>query len=301
MSYHTTPDPDCTGVDGSIELLIEGQPRDLGGFTVRRVLPSSRRRMVGPFIFLDEMGPSDLAPGQGLNVRPHPHIGLATITYLFEGEILHRDSLGSLQAIRPGAVNLMTAGRGIVHSERPGSDLGSQSRLHGMQSWIALPDEQEECEPAFAHYPADAIPTAQLDGGLARIIIGEAFGQRSPVQCPAPALYVECQLDAGATLPCPSAPELGIYVVRGSVRIGDQCCEPGTLAVLEPGRQQDVCAVTDAVVMVLGGTPVGPRLIWWNFVSSDANRIETAKRDWTERRFADVPGDDEEWIPLPAL
>ncbi|MCK5859656.1 pirin family protein [Abyssibacter sp.] len=301
MSDHKAPEPAVTEATGHVTRLIHGRSRDLGGFGVRRVLPAREHRMIGPFIFLDEMGPAELAPGEGLNVRPHPHIGLATITYLLEGEILHRDSLGFSQPIRPGAVNLMSAGRGIVHSERPGSDLHQRSRLHGLQTWIALPTEAETGAPSFAHYPADTIPMTRRDGAQIRVIIGEAFGLRSPVQCPAPALYVECRLEAGARLVCPEAPELGLYVVHGQVDAGGQPCPPGTLAVLQPGRGITVQARDASLIMLLGGEPVGSRHIWWNFVASDPSQIEHAKQAWTERRFPDIPGDDQEWVPLPAI
>ena len=300
MSYRTATDPQCQSTDGAIDLAIHARPRDLGGFEVRRVLPASRRRMVGPFVFFDHMGPAEFPAGEGVNVRPHPHIGLATITYLFEGELMHRDSLGCVQLIRPGAVNLMTAGRGIVHSERPGEDLDEVSRLHGIQSWIALPAGDEEREPAFEHVAADALPLVQRDGAELRVIMGEAFGERSPVPCHSPTLYLELRLAAGAALELPGdVEELAAYVVDGGVRLAGHDYTEGTMAVAAAGRGLAVAALRDSHVMVIGGAPLGARHIWWNFVSSSRARIEQAKADWRERRFPAIPGDDREFIPLP--
>ncbi len=299
MSYHTASEPRCTDTTGAIELLIEPKVRDLGELGVRRVLPSARRRMVGPFIFFDHMGPAEFAPGEGIQVRPHPHIGLATITYLFEGEIVHRDSLGFVQAIRPGAVNLMTAGRGIVHSERAGEDLHRRSKLHGIQSWIALPDALEEREPAFVHVPAGEIPQLERDGASVRVIMGEAYGHASPVTCHSPALYLECRIEHGTQLALPeSTPELAFYVIRGEVQVEDRCCAQGVMAVACRGGAVRLEARRDSHVMVIGGDAVGTRHIWWNFVSSSKDRIEKAKADWKAGRLGNVPGDDE-FIPLP--
>jgi len=299
MSYHAATEPKCTATDGAIALIIEPRRKNLGEFTVRRVLPASERRMVGPFIFFDHMGPTEFPPGKGIQVRPHPHIGIATVTYLFEGEIVHRDSLGFVQAIRPGAVNLMTAGRGIVHSERAGEDLQVTSRLHGIQSWMALPDGHEETDPAFVHHPAEALPEMNADGARVRVIIGEAYDKTSPVGVRSRTLYLECRLAAGAELALPqSHAELAAYVVSGEVEI-DQCrYGEGVMAVAHAGRVVTVTARADSLVMVIGGDPVGARHIWWNFVSSSHQRIEAAKSDWKERRFADVPRDPE-FIPLP--
>ncbi len=301
MSYRTAPDPRCQATDGAIDLAIHARPRDLGGFEVRRILPASRRRMVGPFIFFDHMGPAELPAGEGINVRPHPHIGLATITYLFEGQLMHRDSLGVEQLIRPGAVNLMTAGSGIVHSERPGEDLDEVSRLHGIQSWIALPAGDEERAPAFEHIAADSLPGIERDGADVRVIMGEAFGERSPVPCYSPTLYLELRLTAGAELDLPpgAVEELAAYVVGGSVRLAGHDYTEGTMAVAGTGRGLSIAALRDSHVMVIGGAPLGARHIWWNFVSSSRERIEQAKADWREGRFATIPGDDREYIPLP--
>jgi redox-sensitive bicupin YhaK (pirin superfamily) len=298
----TLPDfePICKGQGGAVELTIEPRVRDLGGFTVRRVLPCASRRMVGPFIFFDEMGPVTLPPGRGFDVRPHPHIGLATITYLFEGEIVHRDSLGIRQLIQPGAVNLMTAGRGIVHSERAREDVAVTSRLHGIQSWIALPLDPEETEPTFLHYPASSLPELPIDGGTVRVIIGSAYGLQSPVLSYSPTLYFEAALEANAKLAVlDDAVERGLYVVAGRVEVGGATYGEGTLAVLRGGVTVPLKAETDARVIVIGGTSVGPRHIWWNFVSSSEARIERAKQDWAEMRMGTVPGDDE-FIPLPS-
>jgi redox-sensitive bicupin YhaK (pirin superfamily) len=283
-------------------LLIEGRSRDLGGFTVRRLLPAKQRRVVGPFVFLDHMGPKIFAPGTGVDVRPHPHINLATVTYLFEGEIVHRDSLGSQRAIQPGAVNWMTAGRGIVHSERSGPEARARgSRLHGIQSWVALPTDHEEAEPAFHHYPASVIPEVTRDGARLRVIAGTGFGATSPVQVSSPTFYVEGRLEAGAELVVPEEyPERAAYVVEGAIRCGGTQVPAGTLGVWPAGVRAVLRAVEPSHVMLLGGAPLdGPRHIWWNFVSSSEARIERAKRDWREGRFPKVPGDEIERIPLP--
>src|SRR5690349_14195831 len=289
-----------TTAAAAVELTIEPRVRSLGEFDVRRVLPAAKRRMVGPFVFLDHMGPAVFPPGHGIAVRPHPHIGLATITYLFEGEIVHRDSLGIRQLIQPGAVNLMTAGRGIVHSERARDDVHVTSRLHGIQSWIALPLDLEETEPTFLHYPASSLPELPIDGGTVRVIIGSAYGLQSPVLSYSPTLYFEAALEANAKLAVlDDAVERGLYVVAGRVEVGGATYGEGTLAVLRGGVTVPLKAETDARVIVIGGTSVGPRHIWWNFVSSSEARIERAKQDWAEMRMGSVPGDDE-FIPLPS-
>jgi len=272
--------------------------RSLGEFDVRRVLPSAQRRMVGPFVFLDHMGPTVFQPGHGIAVRPHPHIGLATITYLYEGEIMHRDSLGYAQLIQAGAVNLMTAGRGIVHSERA-PDVTATSHLHGIQSWLALPLELEEMAPTFIHYPASTLPERVIDRCSVRVIMGSAYGLQSPVLTYSPTLYLEAALPAGASLVLlDDAPERAVYVVAGRVTIGGREHAEGTLAVVREGATVPLEAVSAARVLVIGGAPLGPRHIWWNFVSSSEARIERAKLDWTEGRIGKVPGDDE-FIPLP--
>lgn len=266
---------------------------------MRRVLPASSRKMIGPFIFFDHMGPACFPPGKGIDVRPHPHIGIATVTYLFDGQIMHRDSLGFAQPIEAGAVNLMTAGSGIVHSERAGDDLDRESRLHGIQSWIALPDETAEMTPAFSHHPAASIPRLEVAAATVRVILGEAFGQRSPVPVYSPTLYLELRLPATASLvlPCEYA-ELAFYVVEGAVALGEREFARYTMAVAAPGDAIEIRAVRDSRVMVIGGEPVGERFIWWNFVAATRERIETASADWKAGRFDPVPGDDE-FIPLP--
>ena len=285
----------------AIRKVIAARARDLGGFRVGRVLPAGRTRTVGPFIFFDHMGPADFATGEGIDVAPHPHIGLATVTYLFEGELLHRDSVGSVQPIRPGDVNWMVAGRGIVHSERTPTDVRSApSRLHGLQSWVALPKEREECAPGFAHHPAHALPTLEADGLRVTLIAGEAMGMRSPVGVASPTVYMDVSLAPGASITLPAEhEERGVYAAMGDVRIDAEPLAPRALAVLAPGARVEISASAGARVIVLGGAPVdGERLIWWNFVNSDAGRIERAKADWRERRFPPVPGDDG-YTPLP--
>jgi redox-sensitive bicupin YhaK (pirin superfamily) len=283
-----------------ISLKIQPKTRDLGEFTVRRALPDRRRQRVGPFIFFDHMGPATFPPGSGVNVRSHPHIGLATVTFLFSGEILHRDSLGYVQPIRPGAVNWMTAGKGIVHSEKVTEEvLANGQFLHGIQTWVALPSEREEIEPRFEHYPADRIPTIERDGAEITVIIGEAYGETSPVQTESETLYLEVKLAADARLELPPAEELAIYVVEGSVRVGDEVVEPGTLAVASGGTPLGIQSMDGAHMMVCGGATLeGDRYIEWNFVSSDPAKIEQAKDDWVHKRFDSVPG-EEDFIPLP--
>jgi redox-sensitive bicupin YhaK (pirin superfamily) len=303
MSWLPCEDPLCAGNDATspIETTIVAKPRDLGGFEVRRLLPSSLRRMVGPFIFFDQMGPATFGPGRGLDVRPHPHIGLATVTYLFAGEIVHRDSLGTLQPIRPGDVNWMTAGRGITHSERTGPEMrASGGELSGIQAWVALPREAEETEPAFAHHPREALPVLRGDGIEIRLIAGVLFGARSPVATLWDTVYADAALEPGARLPFPPEhEERAIYPVGGEIELEGGCVEPGRLLVLRPGREVTITAASPARLLLLGGAAMdGPRQIWWNFVSSSRERIEQAKADWREGRFAAVPGETE-FIPLP--
>jgi redox-sensitive bicupin YhaK (pirin superfamily) len=284
---------------------IVGRTRDLGeGFTVRRVLPAPRRQAVGPFIFFDQMGPKRFAPGEGLDVRPHPHIGLATVTYLFEGTIRHRDSLGVCQDIRPGDVNWMTAGRGIVHSERTPPELRAEgSAVSGLQSWLALPGEFEEVAPEFVHHPAEALPCFTRGGAELVLIAGEAFGRRSPVRTYSPLFYVDAIVTAGGRLDLPAEhEERAVYVAEGEAGVDGVRCAVGDLALLEPGGSAEIEAPSGARVMLLGGAPLdGPRHLWWNFVSSSTERIERAKADWRaygNSPFPTVPGDDEH-IPLP--
>jgi redox-sensitive bicupin YhaK (pirin superfamily) len=284
--------------------LIPGRIRDLGGFSVNRTLPSVSRRLVGPFVFWDHMGPATLEPGHGMDVRPHPHINLATVTYLFAGEIVHKDSLGSDQAIRPGDLNWMTAGRGIVHSERTGDALRkSGSAVHGIQSWVALPTEHEETEPSFQHIAGKSLPELGQPGVRLRVIAGTAFGATSPVQVMSPLFYVEAQLDAGAELALPDAyAERAAYVVEGTIDCGGAHASANTMAVAEEGAHATIRALERSHVMLLGGAPLGERYVWWNFVSSSKERLERAKSEWKDRKesvFPKVPGDDVEYIPLP--
>src|SRR5580704_14670811 len=288
MSPPTASDP--------IALVIEARPRDLGGFGVRRALPSGGRRMVGPFIFFDHIGPSEMPPGQGIDVRPHPHIALATVTYLFAGELIHRDSLGSHQAIRPGDVNWMLAGRGIVHSERTSDEVRRRGGpMHGIQSWVALPTANEEDAPRFEHHPAASLPRVARPGTALEIVAGSAYGARSPVGVCSPTLYVAATLEAGATLPLPDEhPERALYVVEGEVTVGARRITPGAMAVFHAGAAE-VRALVPSRFVLIGGAPVdGERHIWWNFVASTPERIERAKADWREKRFGVVPGDEQE-------
>jgi redox-sensitive bicupin YhaK (pirin superfamily) len=282
--------------------VIPARERDLGGFVVRRVLPFESRKMVGPFIFFDHMGPTHFAPGQGIDVRPHPHIALATVTYLFSGALEHRDSLGTVRVIRPGDVNWMTAGRGIAHSERTPQVLrqsGEQS--HGIQSWVALPDGQEDVEPSFAHYPAADLPQRTVDGVHLAVIAGEAFGMKSSVATLWPTLYVDAQFADGASLEvAPEHTERAVYVAQGQLEIGDAVLSEGQMGVLEPGTRPRFRARGATRAMLLGGERFPtPRYIWWNFVASSQDRIDAAKARWKNGEFAQVPGETE-FIPLPA-
>jgi redox-sensitive bicupin YhaK (pirin superfamily) len=293
--------------DSMLETVVVPRTHDLGdGFEVRRALPHRDRRMVGPFVFLDQMGPHVFQPGRGIDVRPHPHIGLSTVTYLLQGEISHRDSLGTVQDIKPGEVNWMTAGKGIVHSERTGPGLrAAGSTLSGLQCWVALPRAKEEKDPSFSHIGANELPVIEGEGATARIIAGEYFGKRSPVPVESPMFYVDLALAAGARLDMPAEyPEQALYVVDGTLDLGrDGRFEAGQLLVLKPGAGVTLAALQDrgARVMLLGGEPMdGPRYLTWNFVSSSEDRIEQAKEDWRAMRFDPVPGETE-FIPLPDL
>ncbi|HYW77119.1 MAG TPA: pirin family protein [Gammaproteobacteria bacterium] len=285
----------------ALELVIRPRDRDIGGFSVRRALPNVGRKQVGPWVFFDHMGPVHFAPGPGINVRPHPHVNLATVTYLFEGEILHRDSLGSVQAITPGAINLMVAGRGIVHSERERPEATRDERgLHGLQLWLALPERDEETVPAFYHYPCERIPAVTVGGVAVRVMMGSAYGVVSPVTTFADTLYVEATLETGQRLALPRADERAVYVVEGQLALGEATLMPRTMAVIGDEENVAVSASKPSRIVIIGGERLGKRYIEWNFVSSHRERIEQSKRDWKEGRFATVPGDEEEFIPLPA-
>jgi redox-sensitive bicupin YhaK (pirin superfamily) len=304
MSWLPSNDPkpgDALACD-AIEQVIVPRARDLGGFEVRRALPSAKKQMVGPFIFFDQMGPAEFLIGGGVDVRPHPHIGLATVTYLFEGEIWHRDSLGSSLAIKPGEVNLMTAGRGIVHSERETSVAKATTRrLFGIQAWAALPKSSEEDAPAFAHHGTAELPRIDGEGKRVRVVMGSMYGQSSPVEFPHASFYAEAVLAPGAVLPLdPDYDERGVYIASGEIDVAGDRFEAGRLLVFRPGDRISIMALSNARLMLLGGDPMdGPRHIWWNFVSSSKDRIDAAKADWKAGRFGLVPGDEKEFIPLP--
>jgi redox-sensitive bicupin YhaK (pirin superfamily) len=285
-----------------IDLVIDQRRKDLGGFEVGRVLPYAKRRMVGPFVFFDHMGPVDFAPGfpRTVDVRPHPHIGLSTVTYLFDGEITHRDSTGVTQAIHPGEVNWMTAGSGITHSERFETLRAEGGTMHGIQAWVALPDGQEEIAPAFANHGPDDLPTYEGGGMWARLIAGKAFGAEAKVQTHSPMFYAHWCLDAGAQAELPAEyPERAAYVAQGAVEVDGHTYEAGRMLVFAPGEPVTFKAATPAIVMLLGGEPVGPRFIEWNFVSSSKDRLEQAKADWRAGRMKLPDADHDEFIPLP--
>jgi len=290
-------------LSGALESVLRGRARDVDGFAVSRILPALTQKQLGPFCFFDHLGPSELAPGRGLDVRPHPHIGLATVTYVLEGELVHRDSLGFEQAIRPGAVNWMTSGRGITHSERtPGELRQSGSRLHLAQLWVALPKSHEEMAPEFHHYPADTLPEVDVGGVRVRLLAGSAYGETSPVRIVSPLFYAEAAILAGQSLCLPEGQQQrGVYVLNGALSHEQQPIEERALAFFRAGGAPSVRAEVDSRVLLLGGAPLdGPRYVEWNFVSSSLARIEQAKRDWQAGLFPKVPGDETEGIPLPA-
>ncbi|MGX5914669.1 pirin family protein [Aliidiomarina sp. Khilg15.8] len=283
-----------------VAMVIQPRIAELGGFAVRRVLPTRQKRMVGPWIFFDEMGPAQFAPGAGVNVAPHPHIGLATVTYLFDGEILHRDSLGSKQLIRPGDINLMVAGRGVVHSERERAEVTAvEHSVHGLQLWLALPQEEETSDPAFYHVAAADIPDAVAEGVKLRVLMGSAYGVTSPVPTFSETLYIEAWLESGQSLQLPLTEERAVYVVSGEVELGGKPLAAQTLAVLSDNTEVRARAIKRTKIVVIGGKSLGPRYIDWNFVASDKACIEQAREDWKAQRFDKVPGDEEAFIPLP--
>jgi redox-sensitive bicupin YhaK (pirin superfamily) len=294
----------------AIAMIIEPRRRDLGGFEVGRVLPFAKRRSVGPFVFFDHIGPADFAPGHGIDVRPHPHIGLATVTYLFDGTFMHRDSLGSIQPIKPGDMNWMIAGDGITHSERTAPETRAAGhRLHGIQSWVALPKSAERIAPTFKHHPAATLPVVTQPGARLRVIAGSAFGVTSPVEAQSPTLYVDADLEAGARITLtPEHQERALYVADGAVEIDGAVLPALQMAVLMEGVTVTITATAKTRLMILGGAPLdGPRLMWWNFVASDESLMERAKANWAQGdsgnfggQFILPPGDDQEFIPLPA-
>ncbi len=285
----------------SINQIIQPHLKDLGGFEARRCLPHDNRQMVGPFIFFDHLGPAVFPAGKGVDVRPHPHINLATVTYLLEGEILHRDSLGTVQEIKPGAVNWMSAGKGIVHSERsPDSFRNREATLHAIQIWVALPNEYEETEPWFRHYPKDNLPVWNENGVTITLVVGNAFNRASKVETVSPMFYLDVQLSPNTQFTLPDLySEQAIYSITPGLTVDGETLEEHQLAVLNSGSGIKISANTEARCIVLGGEPVGERYKWWNLVSSSPERIEQAKRDWKEGNFSQVP-DEEEFIPLPS-
>src|SRR5437588_446243 len=305
MSFFPGKDPavgDARAAD-AIEVIVVPRSVDVGHFAVCRALPHVKRRMVGPFIFFDHFGPAEFHAGQGIDVRPHPHIGLATVTFLFDGEIMHRDSLGTTAAIRPGEVNWMTAGRGIVHSERTPPEHRTEGEpIHGLQCWVALPLTHEETAPAFSHHDSAELPVVEENGKTVRVIAGGAYGVRSPVATLWDTLFAEARLRAGTALPIDAdTEERAIFVIAGEVEIAGDRFGAGQLLVLRPGDPVTVTAATDVHLMLVGGAAMdGPRHIWWNFVSSRKERIDQAKAEWAAGHFQKVPGDEIEFIPLPA-
>ncbi|MGF1523376.1 MAG: pirin family protein [Leptolyngbyaceae cyanobacterium] len=283
-----------------VQTLIKPHIQDLGAFAARRLLPNDDRMMVGPFIFFDHLGPATFPPGKGVDVRPHPHINLATVTYLFEGALLHRDSLGTIQTIRPGEVNWMTAGKGISHSERsPDRDRATQSTLHGIQTWVALPEAEEEREPCFRHHPAADIPTWESNGVVVKLVAGAAYGHVSPVQAFSPILYLDLQFSRGGrfTLTADYS-EQAIYSVTPGLMIEGAPLEQHRLAIAASNRAVEIASSDSGRCIVIGGEPLGTRYKWWNFVSSRLDRIEQAKKDWQDGKFGQVP-EETEFIPLP--
>lgn len=293
---------DCSVISGcsALKWVLKPKDKDLGGFCVRRTLPTRECRSVGPWVFFDHMGPAHFEKDQGIDVRPHPHIGLATVTYLFEGEMLHRDSLGTEARVLPGDINLMVAGRGIVHSERQREEIkaGPQD-IHGLQLWLALPTESEQTEPGFYHYDKAEIPEVEPDGVPVRVMMGSAYGVTSPVKTLSKTLYIEARLKAGQSLVLPDADEKALYVVKGELVLRDTTLDEHSMAIFEDEPGITVTAQRDTMLALIGGASVGKRYMEWNFVASDKSLIEQAKSDWQAGRFPKVPGDEQAFIPLP--
>jgi redox-sensitive bicupin YhaK (pirin superfamily) len=291
-------------IETAFDQVVTPVTHDLGAFQVRRALPHRERTMVGPFIFVDQFGPARLPAGQGMDVRPHPHINLATVTYLFEGAIEHRDSIGSHAVIEPGAINLMTAGSGIVHSERSPEALRPEGpSLYGMQTWLALPDGKEEVEPAFDHVPAGGLPLVEDDGAAARVLMGSLWGATAATPCHSPTIYADIELAAGGSIPIDAdADERAVMVVGGAAELDGETLEPFALYVLRPGHAARLSSASGARAMLMGGGAFAtPRHVYWNFVSSSKERLQQAQEDWIERRFPLIPGDEEEFIPFPEV
>ncbi|WP_298718666.1 pirin family protein [uncultured Oceanisphaera sp.] len=285
---------------GAIQQLIHPRDKDLGGFCVRRTLPNQAIRQIGPWVFFDHMGPATFAVGDGIDVRPHPHINIATVTYLFEGEIVHRDSIGSEQLIRPGDLNLMVTGSGMVHSEREPPEVKNRPHtVHGLQLWLALPEKDEETDPAFYHYPADDLPRVNLNDVSVRIMMGAAYGAISPVRTFSPTLYIEARLKEGQTLELPNAAQRGLYVLNGDISLRDTRVPRHTMVVLNDDEDVVIKAEQDTQIALIGGDDIGSRYMDWNFVSSSKERIEAAKMQWKARRFPIIKNDADEFIPYP--
>ena len=304
MSNMMSDDGSCQGCSetsgSTIKLVLEPKDKDLGGFSVRRLLPAAEQRSVGPFIFFDHLGPAVFPPGRGIDVRPHPHIGLATITYVFEGEILHRDSLGKVQPIRPNEINWMTAGKGIAHSERTPPEIRKVGHtLHALQLWVALPEEEEQTQPAFMHYDCEALPLVTDGDSSIRVMVGEAYGVRSAVKTFSSTLYVEVKLKAGQRIAVPEhIEERAVYVVSGHLTAKDTEIAMHTMAIFDKVPGIEVVAREDSTLVFIGGASLGKRLMWWNLVATREDLLENAKQAWRERSFPQVPGETEH-IPLP--
>lgn len=284
----------------AVSKILQPLAKDLGGFSVRRSLPTTYLEAIGPWVFFDHLGPANFAAGEGINVRPHPHIGIATVSYLFHGEILHRDSVGSIQAIKPGDVNLMVAGKGIVHSEREREEVNAVPHTaHGLQLWIALPAEKEDIDPAFYHYPSDSIPEVAVNDVRVKVLMGSAYGVTSPVKTFSETLYLEADIHQGQTLTLPASDELGLYVASGQLKIKETQVTQHSMAVFNHSVAVEVIALNDARVAIIGGRNLGKRYVDWNFVSSSKAKIAQARKDWQAGHFAKVPGDEDEFIPLP--
>ncbi|PYE34265.1 hypothetical protein DFP83_1026 [Idiomarina fontislapidosi] len=293
---------ECKAISGceALKRIIDPRGRDIGGFEVKRILPSRGMKSVGPWVFFDHMGPADFAKDEGIDVRPHPHIGLATVTYLFEGELQHKDSLGTDVTVKPGDINLMVAGHGIVHSERQPPEVKQQPhRAHGLQLWLALPEADEQCDPSFHHYDEAELPSADITGGNAKILIGEAYGKTSPVKTFSNTLYIEVNLAAGETFALPKAQELAVYVVKGSVQVNKAELAEHHMGVFGDTTGVALTTLADSHLVLVGGDAIGTRYMYWNFVASNKELLEAAKERWQQQAFPKIPGDAEDFVPLP--